>query len=163
MRANVLSLDEPAAEELRARASRRCGGTGTSGGGTSGASSERRRAQLIAPVDFTARPLSAFCHPPLTSPSPRSGMLRAMSSVGNEWRDQRAVLWDLAFRQREVASAFAQARKLSRRGQAAEAAEVEDVAYEMHGCGVPPPVRGEPGEARAADAAVRLRSKRRRG
>jgi hypothetical protein len=83
--------------------------------------------------------------------------------MGNEWRDQRAVLWDRAFRQREVASAFALARKLSSRGQAAEAAEVEDVAYELHGAEYRRLCAVNHVKLEATDAGVRSRAKRRRG
>lgn len=81
--------------------------------------------------------------------------------AGNEWRDQRAVLWDRAFRQRDVASAFALARKLSRRRRPIEAAEAEDVAYRMHDAEYRRLCAAN--QIEPADAVARSRSKRRRG
>jgi hypothetical protein len=81
---------------------------------------------------------------------------------GNEWRDLRAVLWEQAWRQRDVASAFVLAQRIRTTRRSAEAAAVEDVAYELHDAefrrlcaanGI------EPADA----AAVRARSRRRRG
>jgi hypothetical protein len=83
--------------------------------------------------------------------------------MGNEWRDMRPVLWEQAFRDRGVVSAFALAKKLAKRRRPAEAAEAEDVAFEMHDaeyrrlCAANQVVLG------AADVVARSRSKRRRG
>jgi hypothetical protein len=60
-------------------------------------------------------------------------MLRAMSSVReSEWRNLRAVLWDRAFRERGVASAFALVQQAAKRHRHAEAVKAEDAAYELH-------------------------------
>jgi hypothetical protein len=83
--------------------------------------------------------------------------------MGNEWRDQRAVLWDRAFRQREVASAFALARKLLRRRRSAEAAAAEDVAFGLHDAEYRRLCAANQVKLEAVDVAARLRAKRRRG
>jgi hypothetical protein len=61
-------------------------------------------------------------------------MLPAMSSVReSEWRN-RPVLWDPAFRERGVASAFVAVQRLwhPERYDEATRARAEDAAYELH-------------------------------
>jgi hypothetical protein len=88
-------------------------------------------------------------------------MLRRMGT-GNEGRDMRPVLWEQAFRDRGVMSAFALAKKLARRRRPVQAAEAEDAAFELHDAEYRRLCAANRVELEAGKA-VRSRAKRRRG
>jgi len=83
--------------------------------------------------------------------------------MGSEWRDLRPVLWDQAFRQRDVVSALALARKLAKQRRRAEAAKAEDAAFELHGAEYRRLCEVNQVKLDAAEIIAGRRSKRRRG